>query len=174
MKWIPSHAFYFILHNEFPNTELKIRSPSPSISICQVHIGWLHGTEPRGAEEAPGCHGLAGEEAAAVLEEAVGEEEEEEGEDLRGASSVVGEGAEVGGADMFAPSPGKLTWVMTAAFHGNIWTNQDIIYTVSMETWWDDVVTMTYRLCVDVLCFVIMSCIQRIKVIVTEVTLSFF
>lgn len=103
------------------NTELL------SISVCQVHIGWLHGTEPRGEEEVPGCRGLAVEEVAAVLEEAVGEVEEG-GEDLRGASSVVGEGAEVGGADMCAPSPGKFTWAMTAAFHGNIWTNQDIIY----------------------------------------------
>lgn len=38
-----------------------------------------------------------------------------------------------------------------------------------MVTWWDDdVVTMTYKLCVDVLCFVIMSWIQRIKVILTK------
>lgn len=140
-------------------------------SVCQVHIVWLHGTEPHGVEEAPGFHGLAVEEVAAVLEEAG--EVEEGGEDLRGASSVVGEGAEVGGADMFAPSPGKSTWAVTAAFHGNIWTNQDIIYTVSTETWWDDVVTMTYRLCVDVLCFVMMSCIQRIKVVVTKLTLLF-
>lgn len=109
-----------------------------------------------------------------MLEEVVGEVEEE-AEDLRGASSVVGEGAEVGGADMSAPSPGKVTWALTAAFHGNKWTNQDIRYTVSMETcpWWDDIVIMTYRLCVDVLCFVIMSYIQRIKIIETEVTLVF-
>lgn len=121
-------------------------------------------------EEALDCRGLAGEgeeeeaAVAAVLEGEVEVEEEEGVEDLRGASSAVGEGAEAGGADTFAPSPGKLTWAMTVAFHGNIWTKQDIKYTVSMETWWDDVVT-TYRLCVDVLCFVIMSCIQRIKVI---------
>lgn len=130
--------------------------------------GWLHGTEPHGEEEALGCRGLVGEEAAAALEGGV--VEEEEGEDLRGASSVVGEGAEGGGADMFAPSPGKPTWALTEAVYDNIWTNQDIKYTVSMETWWDDVVTMTYRLCVDVLCFVIMSCIQRIKVRVTSLT----
>lgn len=111
-----------------------------------MHIGWLHGTEPCEEEVVPGCRGLAGEEVAAALEEAVGEVEEG-GEDLRGANSVGVEEAEVGGADMFAPSPGKFTWAMTAAFHGNVWTNQDIIYTVSMETWWDDVVTMTYRLC---------------------------
>lgn len=139
--------------------------------MYQVHIVWLHETELRGEEEAPGCLGLVGEEAAAVLE---GEGEEEEGEeDLRAASSVVGEGVEEGGADMFAPSPGKATWAMTAAFRGNIWTNRDILNTVSMETWWDDVVTMTYRLCVDVLCFGIMSCIQRIKVTVTKLTLCF-
>lgn len=35
-------------------------------------------------------------------------------EDLRGASSVA-EGAEVGGADTFAPSPGKFTCAMAAA-----------------------------------------------------------
>lgn len=138
----------------------------------QAHIGWLHGTEPRGEEEALDCHGSAGEEGVAALEEAVGEVEE--AEDLRGANSVVvGEGAEVAGADTFAPSPGEFTWAMTAAFHGNARTNQDIKYTVSMETWWDDVVATTYRPCVDVLCFVIMSCIQRIKVIVTEQTLLF-
>lgn len=56
-------------------------------------------------------------------------------EDLRGASSAVEEGAEVGGADMFAPSPGKSSWTMTAASHGNRRANQDIIYAVSMETW---------------------------------------
>lgn len=100
----------------------------------------------------------------------VGVEEEAVEEDLRGASSVA-EGAEVGGADTFAPSPGKVTWAMTAAFHGSKWTNQDIMYTVSTETWWNDV-TMTYRLNV-VLCFVMMSCIQRIKVIVTELSLVF-
>lgn len=115
-------------------------SSFPSISVYQVHIVWLHETECRGEEEALGSLGLVVEEAAAVLE---GEGEE----DLRGASSVVGEGVEEGGGDMFAPSPGKLTWAMTAAFHGNVWTNLDIIFTVSMETWWDDVVTMTYRLC---------------------------
>lgn len=135
-----------------------------------MRIAWLHGTGLRGAEEALGCRGLAGEEVAVALgeEAAVVEEgvEEEAGEDLRGASSAVAEAAEVGGADTFAPSPGK--GAMTAAFHGNKWTNQDIIYTVSMETWLDDVVTMTYRLCVDVLCFVTLSCIQRIKVIVTK------
>ncbi len=98
---------------------------SPSISIYQVHTDWLQGTEPHGEEEAPGCHGLVEEEAAAVAVLEVEEEEEEE-EDLRGASSVEEEGAEGGGADMFAPSPGKFTWALTAAFHGNIWTNQDI------------------------------------------------
>lgn len=53
-------------------------------------------------------------------------EEEAVEEDLRGASSVA-EGAEVGGADMFAPSPGKFTWAMTATSHGSRWTNQDIM-----------------------------------------------
>ncbi|KAF7669699.1 hypothetical protein LDENG_00147220 [Lucifuga dentata] len=102
----------------------------PPDNLLQVHIVWLHGTVLHGAEEALGCRGLVGEEAAAALEEEV---EEEEG-DLRGVSSVVGEGAEVGGAGMFAPSPGKFTWAMTAAFLGNKRTNQDIIFTVSMET----------------------------------------
>lgn len=97
--------------------------------IYQVHIVSLHGTELHEEEEAPGCRGLAGEEAAAVLGEEG--EEEEEVEDLRGASSVVVEGVEVAEADMFAPSPGKFTWAMTAAFHGNIWTNEDIIYILS-------------------------------------------
>lgn len=59
-----------------------------------MRTGWLQGTEPRGDEEALGCRGLVGEEAAAALEGVV--EEEEEGEDLRGASSVVGEGVEGG------------------------------------------------------------------------------
>lgn len=74
-------------------------------------IVWLHGTELCEAEEEPGCPG-------SVEEEALVQEEEE---DLRGASSVVEEGAEEGGADMFAPSPGKFTWAMTAAIHGPIW-----------------------------------------------------
>lgn len=117
-------------------------SLSPSLSNCQVLIGWLHGTESRGEEEVPGCHGLAVEEAAAAALEEAAEEVEEGVEDLRGANSAVGEGAEVGGADTFAPSPGKFTWIMTAAFNGNVRTNQDIIYTVSMETWWDDVAMM--------------------------------
>lgn len=110
-----------------------------------MRIGWPHGTELHGAEEAPGCRGLAVEEAAAAAaamsEEAVGEVE---AEDLRGASSAVGEGVGVGGADMCAPSRGKFTWELTVAYHGSIWTNQDI--TVFTETWWDGVVTMTYRL----------------------------
>lgn len=33
---------------------------------------------------------------------------------------MVGEEVEEGGADMFAPSPGKFTWAMTAAFHDNV------------------------------------------------------
>lgn len=66
----------------------------------------------------------------------------------KGASSVAEE-AEVGGADTFAPSPGKFTWAMTAACQGQ-WTNQDVMYTVSTETWWDDV-TMILKLNV-VLC----------------------
>uniref|UniRef100_A0AAQ5ZEP6 Virilizer N-terminal domain-containing protein n=1 Tax=Amphiprion ocellaris TaxID=80972 RepID=A0AAQ5ZEP6_AMPOC len=64
-----------------------------------------------------------------------------------GASSAAGEAAEAGGADMFAPSPGKLTWTVTAAPRGTKWTNRDSAYAVSMETWRYDVVTMTYRLC---------------------------
>lgn len=92
----------------------------------QVHIVWLQGTELLGAEEALGCHGLVGEEVAAALEEEAVAVEGEGAEDLRGASSAVGEGAEVGGAGMFAPSPGKFTWEMTAAFLGHKWTNQDI------------------------------------------------
>lgn len=83
-----------------------------------MRTGWLQGTEPRGDEEALGCRGLVGEEAAAALEGVV--EEEEEGEDLRGASSVVGEGVEGGEADMFAPSPGKPTWALTEATYGPI------------------------------------------------------
>lgn len=107
-----------------------------------MHIGWLHGTEPQGEEEALGCPGLAGEEAAVVAvtlpaaEEVAAVVGEEGGEDLRVTNSVVGEGMEVGGADMFAPSPGKFTVEMTAAPHCNIWTNKDIIYTVAMETLW--------------------------------------
>lgn len=116
-------------------------SSFPSISVYQVHIVWLHETECHGEEEVPACLGLVVEEAAAVLE---GEEEAEE--DLRAASSVVGEGAEEGGVDTFAPLPGELTWAMTTAFHGNVWTNVGIIFHVSMETWLDDVVTMTDRL----------------------------
>lgn len=69
----------------------------------------------------------------AVQEGEAGEEEEAEVEDLRGASSVVGEEVEEGGADTFAPSPGKLTWDVTAASNGDKWTNQDIIYTDSMK-----------------------------------------
>lgn len=114
-----------------------------SISVHQVHIVWLHETECHGEEEGPACLGLVVEEAAAVLE---GEGEEEAEEDLRAASSVVGEGAEEGGADTFAPLPGELTWEMTTAFHGNVWTNVGIIFHVSTETWLDDVVTMTNRL----------------------------
>lgn len=105
-----------------------------------MRIGWLFGIELHAAEEVPACLGLAAEEVAAVLGEVPGEAVEGE-EDLRGASSAVEEGAEVGGADMFAPSPGKSTWTMTAASHGNKRANQDIIYAVSMETWWYDVVT---------------------------------
>lgn len=89
-----------------------------------MRTDWLQGTEPHGEEEAPGCHGLVEEEEEVAVLGVEGEEEEEE--DLRGASSVEGEVAEGGGADMFAPSPGKYTWALTAAFHGNIWTNQDI------------------------------------------------
>lgn len=44
-------------------------------------------------------------------------QEVEEEEDLRGTNSVVEEGAEEGGADMFAPLPGKFTWAMTATIH---------------------------------------------------------
>lgn len=76
----------------------------------------------------------------------------EEGEDLRGASLEVEE-AEVGGADMSAPSPGKFTWALTAAFYRSKWTNQDIIYTVSMGTSWNDV-TMMYGLRCFMFCYV--------------------
>lgn len=138
------------------NTELTKCLCSFPPSVCQVRTVWLHGTELHGAEEAPDSRGLVGEVGVQALEV----EEEEVGEDLRGASSVV----EEGGADTFAPSPGEFTWAMAAAIRGRIWTNLDIINTVSMETGLDDVVTTTYRLCVDVLCFVIMSCSQRIKV----------
>lgn len=105
-----------------------------------MRIGWLFGIEPHAAEEVLACRGLAAEEVAVVPGEASVEAVEGE-EDLRGASSAVEEGAEVGGADMFAPSPGKSSWTMTAASHGNRRANQDIIYAVSMETWWYDVVT---------------------------------
>jgi len=104
-----------------------------------VLIAWLFGIEFRGAEEAPGCHGSVGEEVQAALAEEAAEEEE----DLRGANSVVGEAAEVGGADMCAPSPGNFTWAMTAASQGYKWTNKDVMYAVSMETWWYDVFAMT-------------------------------
>lgn len=102
-----------------------------------MRIGWLFGIELHAAEEVLACRGLAAEEVPgeASVEAVEGEE------DLRGASSAVEEGAEVGGADMFAPSPGKSSWTMTAASHGNRSANQDIIYAVSMETWWYDVVT---------------------------------
>lgn len=69
----------------------------------------------RGAEEGRGCPGSAGEEAPVASEEE---------EDLRGANSAAGEGVEAGGVDMCAPSPGKLTWAMTA--HDGQWTNQDV------------------------------------------------
>lgn len=105
-----------------------------------MRIGWLFGIELHAAEEVLACRGLAVEEVAVVPGEASVEAVEGE-EDLRGASSAVEEGAEVGGADMFAPSPGKSSWTMTAASHGNRRANQDIIYAVSMETWWYDVVT---------------------------------
>lgn len=82
-------------------------------SVYQAHIVWLLGTEPREDEEALGCLGSVREEVAAALEAEV---EWEEAGDLRGANSVVGEEVEEGGADMFAPSPGKFTWAMTAAF----------------------------------------------------------
>lgn len=64
-----------------------------------MRIAWLHGTELCEEEEEPGCPGSVEEEALVW-----GEEEE----DLRGANSVVEEGAEEGGADTFAPSPGKV------------------------------------------------------------------
>lgn len=107
-------------------------------------------TEPHGEEEARDCRGLAEEEEVAVAvpeeeEEQQGEEEEEQGEqeeDLRGASSAAEEGAEVGEADTSAPSPGELTWALTAAFRGNTRTNQDTMSAVSMETGQDDVATI--------------------------------
>lgn len=77
-------------------------------SAPQVLIGSPFGIEPRGAEEVRGCRGWAEQEALLPLEE------EEEG-DLRGASSVVVEGAEVGGVDTYALSPGKFTWAVTSA-----------------------------------------------------------
>lgn len=104
-----------------------------------MRIGWLFGIELHAAEEVLACRGLAAEVAVVPGEASVEAVEGEE--DLRGASSAVEEGAEVGGADMFAPSPGKSSWTMTAASHGNRRANQDIIYAVSMETWWYDVVT---------------------------------
>lgn len=76
-----------------------------------MRIVWPRGTEHCEEEEELGCPG-------SVEEEALVREEEEE--DLRGVNSVV-EGAEEGGADTFAPSPGKITWAMTAAIHGPIW-----------------------------------------------------
>lgn len=106
-----------------------------------MHIAWLPETELRGEEAAPGYLGLAGEEAAAVLEGEVVEEEVEE--DLRGASSVE-EGVEEAGADMSAPSPGEDTQTRTAAFYGNKWTNLDTQNTVTMKTWCGDVITVTY------------------------------
>lgn len=75
-------------------------------------IVWLHGTELCEEEEELGCPGSAEEETLAW---------EEEEEDLRAANSVAEEGAEEGGVGMFAPSPGKFTWTMTAAIHGPIW-----------------------------------------------------
>lgn len=76
-----------------------------------MHIVWLHGTELCEEEEALGCPG-------SVEEEVLVQEEEE---DLRGANSVVEEGTEAGGADTFAPLPGKFTWAMTATIHRPIW-----------------------------------------------------
>lgn len=75
--------------------------------------GWPFGIDSHEAEEARDCRGLVEEEPALRVEG----EEEEEG-DLRGASSAVGEEVEVGGADMFAPSPGKSTWAVTSASRG--------------------------------------------------------
>lgn len=77
-------------------------------------IVWLHGTGLCEEEEALGCPGSVEEEEVLV-------QEEEEGEDLRGANSLVEEGAEEGGADMFAPSPGKFTWALTATIHRPVW-----------------------------------------------------
>ncbi|TKS82029.1 Protein virilizer -like protein [Collichthys lucidus] len=95
----------------------------------QVHIDWLHGIELHVEEEALDCRGLVGEgeeeeeeEQAAVLEGQV-EVEEEGVEDLRGASSAVGEGAEAGGADTFAPSPADemmMQTMMTVTHKGQI------------------------------------------------------
>lgn len=120
----------------------------PLCPLSQVRTAWLRGTELHGAEEAPGCRGLAEAEVPAVLEEEVGEVEEEEVEvgDLRGASSVAVEEVEEGGEDTFVPSPGKFTWDVTAASNGDKWTNQDIIYTDSMKQRQDDAVTGTYVL----------------------------
>lgn len=112
-----------------------------------------------GAEEALDCPGSAGEE---VLGTPVEWEEEEE-EDLRGANLAAAEEAEVGGAGTSDPSPGELTWWIAAASFDWKWTNQDGMSAVSVETWLCDVVIQT----VDVLRFVIMRRVWRIKVVVT-------
>lgn len=115
-----------------------------------MHIVWLHETEPRGGEEALGFPGSAGEEeeAAAPGEAAVEVQEEVEvvevDEDLRAASSAVGEGAEEGGADTCAPSPGEGagTLQLFMATHGPV---QTLRTRSGREN--------TYFLCVVVLCF---------------------
>lgn len=72
---------------------------------------------------------------------------------------MAGEGAEAGGVDTSAPSPGKLTWAMTA--HDGQWTNQDVCLLFPWKRG-----RMTSSVCL-LFCFV-MSCIHRIKVVVTE------
>lgn len=114
-----------------------------------MRIGWPCGIEFHAAEEAPGCRGLAAE-AAAVPEEEPGEAAEGE-EDLRGANSAVEEGAVVGGADMFAPSPGKPTWTLDCSLSRQQ-TGQSG-HAVSMEAWRCDVVTNNVQTVCFVFCY---------------------
>lgn len=94
-------------------------------SVYQARTDWLLGTEFREDGEALGCLGSAREEAAAAPEAEV---EWEGAEDLRGANLAVGEEVEEGGADTFAPSPGKSTWAMTAACRDNV-MDQSVYFT---------------------------------------------
>lgn len=118
---LPDNPLQVCRANMFPSSLLTCRTKVKTLlkTFFKVLIVWLFVIELHGAEEAPDCPGLAGEEVLGTLVEL-----EEVEEDLRGANSVVGEEAEVGGAGMCDPSPGELTWLKTSASSDWKWTNQ--------------------------------------------------